>query len=97
MKTREIEEHRKWWIKRVQLEEEITEEEKVQLNLQLDKDGILECRGRIECDYPIFLPRNNTFTRKTVEQAHLATLHGGVATTMGRLENDIGYQNFDSW
>ena len=85
LKTGEIEEHRKWWIKRVQVEEEITEEEKVQLNLQLDKDGILECRGRIEGEYPIFLPRNNTFTWKTVEQVHLATLHGVVATTMAKV------------
>ena len=45
LKTGEIEEHRKWWIKRVQVEEEITEEEKVQLNLQLDKACHDACHG----------------------------------------------------
>ena len=44
--------------------------------------GILECRGRIEGEYPIYLPRDCTYTEKVIEQAHLATLHGGVAMTM---------------
>ena len=77
-----------WWIKRVQRDiEDTIEMEKVtaQLNLQPNEEGILESRGRIEGDYPIFLPREHTFTRKLVEQAHLATLHGGVGTTMAKV------------
>ena len=58
---------------------------KVLLNLQLNDTGVLECRGRIAGQYPIFLPENSEFTRKVVEQAHLTTLHGGVASTMARV------------
>ena len=58
---------------------------KVLLNLQRNDTGVLECRGRIEGQYPIFLPENSEFTRKVVEQAHVTTLHGGVASTMARV------------
>ena len=85
LKTSEIEAQRKWWTRRVQQSEQITEDEKIQLNLQPNDDGLLECRGRIEGDYPLFLPRNTTFTLQVVEQAHLITLHGGVATTMAKV------------
>ncbi len=85
LKTSEIEAQRKWWTRRVQQSEQITEDEKIQLNLQPNDDGLLECRGRIEGDYPLFLPRNTTFTLRVVEQAHLITLHGGVATTMAKV------------
>ena len=33
----------------------------------------------------IYVPRNHPFTRKLVEQAHLMTLHGGVAMTMAKV------------
>ena len=85
LKTSETEEQRKWWTRRVQQSERIPEDEKIQLNLQPNADGLLECRGRIEGDYPVFLPRNNIFTQRVVEQAHLSTLHGGVATTMAKV------------
>jgi hypothetical protein len=58
---------------------------KVMLNLQPNDVGILECRGRIVGEYQIFLPENSTFTKRVVEQAHLTTLHGGVASTMARV------------
>ena len=84
----EIENQTIWWIKRVQQEAvnngEI-ESVKLMLNLQPNDAGVLECRGRIAGEYPIFLPENSTFTRKVVEQAHLTTLHGGVASTMARV------------
>ena len=47
---------------------------KVLLNLQLSDTGVLECRGRIAGQYPMFLPENSKFTRKVVEQTHLTTL-----------------------
>ena len=61
------------------------EKSKIQLNLQPNDAGVLKCRGRIEGDYPVFLPQNHLFTRKLVEQAHLTTLHGGVGMTMAKL------------
>ena len=37
--------------------------------------------------YPIYLPRNNTYTQKVVEQAHQNTLHGSVAMTMAKVRD----------
>ncbi|XP_028415553.1 uncharacterized protein LOC114538695 [Dendronephthya gigantea] len=85
----EIEKRTQWWIKRVQEKALIngpeTERAMVELNLQPDQSGILECRGRIEGEYPIYLPTKAVFTRKLVERAHIATLHGGVLATMAEI------------
>ena len=88
LKTNETEHQTIWWIQRVQQEADKRGEiggVKVLLNLQLNDTGVLECRGRIAGQYPIFLPENSDFMRKVVEQAHLTTLHGGVASTMARV------------
>ncbi len=81
-----------WWINTTQHKAEGNrdiEGIKLQLNVKLNKVGILECRGRIEGDNPIHLPRNCIYTQKVVveqvEQALLAKLHGGVALTMTRI------------
>ncbi len=90
LKTAEIQDQYLWWTKRAQQDAAINgeiEKSKVQLNLQLNGEGVLECRGRIDGDYPIFLPRDHLFTRKLVEQAHLTTLHGGVAMTMAKIRD----------
>ena len=52
------------------------------LNLQPNKEGILECRGRIQGKYPIFPPEAVTFTEKLVRRMHCETLHGGVGLRM---------------
>ena len=88
LNTEEIRAIDHWWIQRVQnavLTNQEYERTKRDLNLQPNDIGILECRGRIEGEYPIYLPRDCTYTRKVVEQAHLATLHGGVAMTMAKV------------
>ena len=54
--------------------------------MQLNAQGILECRGRMVGKYPIYLPDSALFTAKLVDQAHLATLHGGVTLTMARVQ-----------
>ena len=84
----EIENHKTWWIKRVQRDAWSTakfEKDKLQLNLQNNQEQILECRGRLEGEYPIYLPEDHPFTDKLVHQAHLATLHGGVGLVMARI------------
>ena len=43
--------------------------------------GVLECRGRIQGSYSIYLDDTTTYTRKLVERSHLDTLHGGVTLT----------------
>ncbi|XP_028409519.1 uncharacterized protein LOC114532142 [Dendronephthya gigantea] len=86
--SEEIEDSELWWIRRAQSEVKEGPEFKdirLQLNIQLNESGILECRGRIDGDYPMYLPRNSTFTKKVIERAHLATLHGGVAMTMAKV------------
>jgi len=49
----------------------------VHLNLQENAVGLLECRGRIQGDYPIYLPDSHPFAEKMVAEAHISTLHGG--------------------
>ena len=56
--------------------------DKLQLNLQPNGEEILECRGRIQGRYPIYLPDDCLFTEKYEERSHRRTLHGGVALTM---------------
>jgi hypothetical protein len=88
LKTTEISDQDLWWIKKVQRRAEgdqNIEGVKRELNLQPNERGILECRGRIDGEYPIYLPRDCMYTRKVVEHAHLTTLHGGVAMTMAKV------------
>ena len=54
------------------------------LNLQENEDGIFICKGRIQGDYPKFIPSNHRITKKFVQQAHLQTFHGEVGLTMAK-------------
>ena len=82
-----------FWVKRVQ--ERATadgryQEDKLQLNLQPNRDGLLECRNRVQGHYPIFLPDGQRYTEKLVAQAHVAVLHGGVGSTMAKVRECHG-------
>ena len=84
----EVEDRELCWIKRAQREAKEDPEfvdVQLQLNIQLNVNGVLECRGRIEGDYPVYLPRNSFLAKKVVERAHFATLHGGVAMSMAKV------------
>ena len=61
------------------------EDDKLKLNLQMNHDGALECRGRIQGDYPVYLPDSEMYPEKLVQHAHEATLHGGVSLTMAKV------------
>ena len=61
------------------------EDDKLKLNLQMNHDGALEYRGRIQGDYPVYLPDSEIYTEKLVQHAHEATLHGGVSLTMAKV------------
>ena len=83
--TEEISKQRILWLKRVQesfKQDERFEEHRLQLNLQPNENGLLECRGRIQGVYPIYVPESHQFARKLVEEAHDRTLHGGVSLTV---------------
>lgn len=56
-----------------------------QLNLQLNTDGELECRGRIQGVHPIYLADINSFAAETMKQAHETTIHGGDSMTMAKV------------
>ena len=75
-----------FWIKQAQQNCDI-ESDCVALNLQPGAAGILECRGRIEGEYPIYLPDTHIFSRRVVEEAHLLTLHGGIGITMAKFRS----------
>ena len=90
LKTAEIEHQYLWWTRRAQHDAKVNgefEKSKVQLNIQSNDEGILECRGRIEGEYPVFLTQNHLFTGKLVEHFHLSTLHGGVGLTMAKVRD----------
>ena len=86
--TKEMDFVRLFWEKRAQTrgaEDDRYNEDRLQLNLQPRPDGVLECRGRIQGDYPIYLPDTQHYTEKLVAQAHLETLHGGVGLVMAKV------------
>lgn len=86
--TEEINQQRLLWLRRVQgsfKNGERFEEHRLQLNLQENDNGLLECRGRIQGDYPIYVPDSHHFADKIVAEAHQNTLHGGVGLTMARV------------
>ena len=88
--TDEIEKQKLWWVKRAQNRAQCTEKfklDKLQLNLQPNDDGILECRGRIVGVYPTYLPDYDPFTAKLVHLTHILTHHGGVTLTMAKLRD----------
>ena len=83
--SEDLRELRDWWISRVQnldLKKPQFTQTKNALNLIPNSEGILECRGRIQGMYSVYLPADSTFTRKLVQRIHAENLHGGVSLTM---------------
>ena len=71
------------WEKRLQ--ERAKEDKHYQEDGLPNTDGVLECRGRIQGHYLVYLPDSQLCTKKLVEHAHLRTLHGGVGLTMAKI------------
>ena len=89
--TVEINERRIFWERRAQSSNSGTEkfeEERLQLNLQANSKGVLECRGRIQGHFPIYVPDSHSYASKLVEDAHLRTLHGGMSLTMAKIREN---------
>ena len=88
LSTEEIRESIDLWIKKTQAEFENDpkfEKHQKQFNLQKNEKGIYICVGRVQGHYPIYLPTYAKFTEILVQNAHLATLHGGVGLTLTRV------------
>ncbi len=86
--TEEINERLEFFIKRAQSRcegKEKFEEDRLQLNLQLNERGIYECRGRVQGDFPIYVPDEDVLAEKLVTHAHSGTLHGGALLTMTKI------------
>ena len=89
LRTEEIEKQNLFWMLRTQSQgTENMEEDRLSLNLQRNKDGLLECCGRLPSPYPIYIPDTMTFAEKLVQKAHKATLHGGVGLTMAKVREE---------
>ena len=85
--TQETSKQVKFWIRRVQARNENTEKftkDQQQLNLKKNDEGIYECRGRVQGDYPVYLPDNESLTNKIVMHSHKLSCHGGVGMTMAK-------------
>ena len=52
------------------------------LNLQRNTNDMYECRGRIQGDYPIYIPKYSLLAEKIVQEAHIRTINGEVSLTM---------------
>ena len=81
---------RKFLIKREQNLYSNTENFEIsrqQLNRKMNQEGIYEYHGRIQGDYPVFIPNKSLPAEKLVEEAHLQTIHGGVTLTMARIRD----------
>ena len=88
IKTKEIKGQQLWWIRRVQKGAERDPHfraDQLQLNLHPNGEHVLDCRGRIVGQYPIYLPDSHSFTAKMVFQDHLSTIHGGIGITMSKV------------
>ena len=89
LKAEETQLQVRWWIKREQARYSKTEnfeEDQLRLNLQKNPvDGVYECRGRIQGDYPTYIPPKSLLAEKMVQDAHVLSLHGGVGLTMSSL------------
>ena len=86
--TDEVEQQELWWIRRAQQavqDDAKFRTDQLRLNLLQNDQQIVECRGRISGEYPIYLPDSQPFTLKVVQQAHILTLHGGVGLTMAKV------------
>ena len=89
LRTEEIEKQNLFWMLRAQSQgSENMEEDRLSLNLHRNRDGLLECRGRLPSPYPIYIPDTTTFAEKLVQHAHKATLHGGVGLTMAKIREE---------
>ena len=88
MTTQKTSKQMRFWEKGTQVKCQATskfQEDQQRLNLQKNADGLYECRGCIQGNYPIYLPDGALFSKKLVIHAHLQTLHGGVSLTMAKI------------
>ena len=87
LSAEDTEEQQLFWTKRAERDMSQFAKEELKLNLQKNEQEILKCRGRIQCEYQVFLPDTYPYTKKLVKQAHLDALNGGVGLTMAKVRD----------
>jgi len=65
--TQETNQVRLHWERQAQKSGEV-EKDRVVLNLQLNQEGLLECRRQLQGEYPVYLPDTSIFTRQYIYQ-----------------------------
>ena len=85
--TEELREQRRFWERPQQegTESKNFQQDCLQLNLQQNDQQLLERRGQIQGVYPVYIPDTSMYSVKFVQEAHEATLHGGVGLTMTKV------------
>jgi hypothetical protein len=84
--TQEINDQHSAYVKQARaIRNDKVSDDKQRLGVQMNEDGILVCKGRLQGQYPVFLPDSHLYTTKLVEDAHQRTLHGGVGLTMAKI------------
>ena len=53
-----------------------------QLNLVKNQNDIYECRGRIQGDFPIYIPKACNIAQKIIQNFHKNVFHGGFTLSM---------------
>ena len=89
--TEEIQDQMRFLVKRAQTESETLETFKSdlsRLNLQKNDEGLYVCKGRIQGEYPVYLPAKHVLSEMVVKRAHLRTLHGGVGLIMSKVREE---------
>ena len=64
-----------------------------QLNLVKNIKEIYKCQGRIQGDYPTYIPKNSKLAEKIIQHSHKKTLHGGVILTMTTVRDQYWIPN----
>ena len=93
MDTAETKKAKLFWIKHEQQKTEKADNFKEYqgcLNLQKNNAGIYQCMGRIQGQYPLYIPRRSILAEKIVHEAHKRTMHGGVISTMAAVRENFG-------
>ena len=98
--SEDLREARDWWIRRVQnldsKKPQFTQTRNA-LNLIPNSDGILECRGRIQGMYPVYLPADSTFTGSWLRESTRRPFMGEYRLQWPPFERGTGFQNSESW
>jgi hypothetical protein len=89
--TEEVEQQELWWIRRAQQavqDDAQFQTDQLRLNLLQNDQQIVECRGRISGEYPMYLPDSQTLyieSCSTSPDFNILTLQGGVGLTMAKV------------